>query len=97
MTSKDVLQVLSQHKLEIQQKFAVEDLAIFGSVARDEIHPGSDLDVLVTFQDRPDFDRFMNLKFYLEDLFGVAVDLVTDKALRHELRASVEREAIHVP
>jgi predicted nucleotidyltransferase len=97
VTSKDVLQVLSQHKREIQRRFAVDDLAIFGSVARDESHPGSDLDVLVRFQNRPDFDRFMNLKFYLEDLFGVVVDLVTEKALRREIRSSVQREAIHVP
>ena len=97
MTSKDVLQVLSQHKPEIQQRFAVDDLAIFGSVARDESHPGSDLDVLVTFQNRPDFDRFMNLKFYLEDLLRVMVDLVTESALRHEIRSLVQREAIHVP
>jgi predicted nucleotidyltransferase len=59
VTSKDVLQVLSQHKPEIQQRFAVADLAIFGSVARDESQAGSDLDVLATFQNRADFDRFM--------------------------------------
>jgi predicted nucleotidyltransferase len=74
----------------------VEDLAVFGSVARDEAGPGSDVDVLVRFSGRATFDGFMDLKFYLEDLVGLRVDLVTQKALRRELRPEVEREAVHV-
>ena len=56
----------------------------------------SDVDVLVEFDGPATSSRFFGVQFYLEDLFGCAVDLVTDKALRRELRASVERDAIHV-
>ncbi|HEY5312791.1 MAG TPA: nucleotidyltransferase family protein [Pirellulales bacterium] len=97
MNSQEVLRILSQHKPEIQRRFGVDDLAIFGSVARGESRQTSDLDVLVAFKNRPSFDGYMDLRFYLEDLLGVAVDLVTEKALRRELRDTIEREAIHVP
>jgi predicted nucleotidyltransferase len=97
MNSHEVLDILSRHKPEIARRFGVDDLAIFGSVARNESRVGSDLDVLVVFTNRPNFDRFMDLKFYLEDLLGLAVDLVTDAALRREIRPSVEREALRVP
>jgi uncharacterized protein len=52
---------------------------------------------LVTFEGAPNFDRFMDLKFYLEDIFGRKIDLVTRNALRPELRPQIDREAIHVP
>lgn len=66
-------------------------------MARNEVRPGSDLDVLVAFEGPADFDRSMDLKFYLEDLLGLTVDLVAEKALREELRPTIEREAVHVP
>ena len=60
---------------------------MFGSVARDEASPSSDVDVLVEFSGEASFDQFMDLTCYLEDLFGRSVDLVTTKALRPELRS----------
>jgi predicted nucleotidyltransferase len=54
------------------------------------------VDVLVSFEGPADFDRFMELKFYLEDVLGRPVDLVTHPALRPELRARIEREATRV-
>lgn len=71
-------------------------LALFGSVARNEAGPDSDVDLLVTFAAPPTFDRFMDLKFYLEDLLGRRADLVTAAALKPRLKAIVEREAIRV-
>jgi uncharacterized protein len=81
----------------LRQRFGVKDIAVFGSLARDELNEGSDLDFLVTFEGKPDFDRFMDLKLYLEDIFARPIDLVTKNALRPELRPRIEREAIHVP
>lgn len=97
MNSRDALRILADHQLELRDRFGVTELAVFGSVARNEARPDSDLDVLVSFDGRADFDRFMGLKLYLEDLFGITVDLVTQRALRPEIRLHVEREAIHVP
>ena len=68
-----------------------------GSVARDEAGSSSDVDVLVGFRGTPDFDRFMDLKLFLEEHLGARVDLVTTSALRPRLRAGVDLDAINVP
>lgn len=96
MTKHEVLDRLTERAQDVRQRFAVKTLAVFGSVARGEGRAGSDVDVLVAFDGPADFDRFMDLKFFLEDILGVRVDLVTDKALRPQLRPAIEREAIHV-
>jgi predicted nucleotidyltransferase len=74
----------------------VRNLSIFGSIVRDESTDDSDVDVLVVFDREGSFDLFMDLKFYLEDLLGVKIDLVTDKALRPQIRRAIEQELIHV-
>lgn len=96
MSRHQVLDLLNHRKSDLQRRFQVRDVAVFGSVARDEDSPSSDVDVLVEFSGEASFDQFMDLTFYLEDLFGRPVDLVTKNALRPELREQVEREAIHV-
>ena len=77
-------------------KFHVADLRLFGSFGRDEAREDSDVDILVNFSSPPTFDRYMGLKFFLEDLFGRKVDLVIEATLRKELRPRVLREAIRV-
>ena len=96
MNRRDTLRVLSERREELRRRFSVKDLALFGSAARDDARAESDLDVLVTFEGPAEFDRFMDLKFYLEGVFGVRVDLVTARALRPELRREIEKEAIRV-
>jgi predicted nucleotidyltransferase len=91
-----LLEALRQCAEVIRLRFGVRQLAVFGSVARGEARSDSDVDVLVTFDGPADFDRFMELKFYLEDMLGRPVDLVTQPALRPELSARIEREAIRV-
>lgn len=97
MNAQDTLQVLSEHMSEVRRKFAVQSLAIFGSVARNEAGATSDLDVLVEFAGRPTFDNYMGLKLFLEELFGVAVDLAIPSDLRPALRPRIQQEALHVP
>jgi len=96
MTRSDILRQLASQSATLKQRFGMRDLAVFGSVARDEALPGSDLDLLVSFDAPASFDRFMGLKLYLEDALGVRIDLVTANALRPEMRSQIEREAIHV-
>jgi len=90
------LQKLTQSKPELHRRFGVVDLALFGSTLRGEARPDSDVDVLVRFDGPATSARYFGVQFYLEDLLGAPVDLVTDKALREELRHIVEREAVHV-
>jgi hypothetical protein len=91
-----VLKLLEGHKAELQERFGVTHLALFGSATRDTAGPESDIDILVAFDGPATSKRYFGVQFYLEDLFGRPVDLVTDKALRPELRPFIEREAIHV-
>ncbi|MGC3985744.1 MAG: nucleotidyltransferase family protein [Pseudorhodoferax sp.] len=91
-----VLQLLAQHKRSMAERFGVLDLALFGSVARGQASEHSDVDLLVRFDGPATSERYFGLMFYLEDMLGQPVDLVTDKALRPELRSHVERDAIHV-
>jgi predicted nucleotidyltransferase len=69
---------------------------LFGSTARDTAQSHSDVDILVAFDGPATSARYFGVQFYLEDLFGCGVDLVTKKALRAELRPYIEREALHV-
>ncbi len=96
MKNTEVIQILRQHRDEIRQRFGVKSLAVFGSVARGEAGPESDVDILVEFEGRTTFDRYMGLKFFLEDLLGTRVDLVTRRALKPRMRPYVEREAVYV-
>lgn len=96
MKRHDVLTLLQAHKPRLAQQFGVTDLALFGSTVRDEARPDSDIDILVSFDGPATSKRYFGVQFYLEDLLGCPVDLVTVKALRAELRTSVEREAVHV-
>ena len=75
MTRQEIIERLSGRLGQIRQKFSVQRLALFGSAARDEAGPVSDVDVLVVFKGPTSFDAFMDLKFYLEDLLGRRVDL----------------------
>jgi hypothetical protein len=96
MKRSETLKLLRQHLPELKTRFGVVDLALFGSTSRDTAGAESDIDILVTFHGPATSSRYFGLQFYLEDLLGRPVDLVTDKALRPELRPYVEREAIHV-
>ena len=96
MSKHRVLALLNAHIPELERRFGVRDLALFGSTARGEADEQSDVDILVSFDGPATSARYFGVQFYLEDLLSRPVDLVTDKALRPELRPYVEREAIHV-
>lgn len=79
---------------DMKERFGVRKIGVFGSAARGEAGPESDVDVLVEFDD-PAFDRYMDLKFYLEDLFGRPCDLVIEESLKEDLRGSVLNEVLY--
>lgn len=95
MRRDEILKILREHRTQVNT-FGVKSLAVFGSVARDEARPDSDVDILVEFDPPPTFQRFMDLKFYLEDLFGCRVDLGTPDTLKPRIRARVQSEVLHV-
>lgn len=96
MTRNQALQILANNRDKLEG-FAVESLAIFGSVARDEATDASDVDVLVQFKKGKPIGLFEFVRFqrFLSDIMGRPVDLVTPEALRQEMRQQVLREAVH--
>ncbi len=95
MTRETALALLNEHRDELAA-FGLRRLAVFGSVARNEAGPDSDVDVLVDFSGEPTFKRYAGLYDSLEDILLCPVDLVTSDSLRNPLRASVERDACDV-
>lgn len=95
MNRDEILERLRAHMGEIRA-LGVKHLALFGSVARGEAGPQSDLDVLVEFGGAATLDGFMDLRDLLERLTGRRVDLVTDRALKPMLRPRIERDLVRV-
>ena len=96
MTRDEVLETLRAHRETLAERFGVRSLALFGSYARGTATESSDIDILVRFDGPATSKSYFGVQFYLEDLFGRPIDLVTDKALRPRFRPYVEREAVDV-
>lgn len=93
LDKEQVLAILQAHQEELRG-FGVRSLALFGSVARDEARPDSDVDLLVEFAKPVGLFAFARLQRYLEQALGRAVDLGTLKSLRPELYESVSQETV---
>lgn len=92
----EILALLRQHEPELKIRFGVARIGIFGSFARGEEGPDSDVDVLVIFQNgKKTFDNFMGTKFYLEELFNRRVDLVTEAALKPLIREPILKDVLY--
>lgn len=92
----EVKKILARHKLELGRKFRVKRLGIFGSYARNEQKPGSDVDILVEFRETPGLFEFMDLEERLAGLLGAKVDLVTKKALKPHIGGHILREVVYI-
>ena len=95
MNRYEVLDILQSHKPTLAERFGVTGIALFGSFARDEATDRSDVDILVRFDGPATSRAYFGVQFYIEDLLGRRVDLVTDRALRCEFRPYVERESLY--
>ena len=94
MDREYILTFLKEHKEELKQKYHIKKMALFGSFARDEADEKSDIDILV---DMPSsFDKFFELKYYLEENFNREVDLGKFKTLRLLVKDKIEKEILYV-
>lgn len=93
MRRAEVLRLLAEHRDELAE-MGVISLAVFGSVARDEAGPDSDVDLLVDIRRPMGFFQYYAIKEYLERLLGRPVDLVTREALKRQLRDQILAEAV---
>ena len=94
-TGEIVKSELARHKPILERRFHVSHIGVFGSVARGEAKKGSDVDVLVDFNQPIGWD-FIDLKEYIEDILGRRVDLVTVNALKPQLRKTILGEVVYV-
>ncbi|MBN2251882.1 MAG: nucleotidyltransferase family protein [Candidatus Altiarchaeota archaeon] len=86
------MRMLREHD-DVLRRYGVKRIGLFGSYARGEQTLDSDMDFLVEFEE-PSFDDFMDLSFYLEDLFGLKVELVTTQGLSKHVEPYVRREVV---
>jgi len=93
MTVDEVRESLAEHRDELAA-MGVGGLSIFGSVARGDAGPESDLDLLVDLTRTMGLLEFIGIKHFLEDLLGCAVDLVMPDALKPRVREAVMAEAV---
>ncbi|MCD6126958.1 MAG: nucleotidyltransferase family protein [Methanomicrobia archaeon] len=86
LTSEEIIQKLEENGKKIKE-YGVKRIGLFGSYMRNEQRAESDIDILVEFEKgKKTFDNYMNLKFFLEELFGCKVDLVIIEAIKSDLR-----------
>jgi hypothetical protein len=93
-SQEDILNSLNQHAAELRKSFSVNRIGLFGSFARGNASEKSDVDILVEL-DKPSFDHYMDLKFYLEKLFERSVDLVLSDTIKPRLQPIIKQEVIY--
>ena len=93
MKRDEVLAILAAHREQLQA-LGVKSLELFGSVARNEARPDSDVDFLVEFDQPGGLFQLLRVQYYLEDILGCSVDLGTQDALREHLREPVLKDVI---
>lgn len=89
-----ILDVLRSNKQYMEANFTIKSIGLFGSYARNDHHTKSDIDILVTFSE-PTFDHYMDLKFYLEDIFERSVDVVMEKTVKKRLKETILQETLY--
>jgi predicted nucleotidyltransferase len=94
LTRSDVLQTLSMQRNDLK-RLGVKSLRLFGSVARDEARPDSDIDFLVEFVSAPSFFELFEVQYFLEDLFHCKIDLGMEESLKEHLREPVLKDVIY--
>ena len=92
---EEIKEIIKEHKQELEQRFKVKSIAIFGSYAREEQAEESDVDIVVEFKE-PVGLLFVHLADYLEEILKVKVDLLTLDSIKPNRRKYIIDELIYV-
>lgn len=92
----DIISRLRAEKEYLNKKYKVTRLGVFGSFARGEETPDSDVDILVEFSEVPGMRDFFSTEEYLEKILNRRIDLVRQTAIRPELKDRIMSEVIFV-
>ena len=91
--ANEIISILKLHSQVLKERFRVKEIGAFGSYVRGEQKRGSDIDILVEFEEGyKTFDNYMDLKFYLEEILKSKIDLVLKTAIRAELKQNILSE-----
>ena len=94
MTADELLKARRSEILSLARKYGALNVRIFGSVARGEARPDSDIDFLVDLEPGRSLFDLGGLLYELRSLLEVEVDVVTEKGLRRRIRESIIQEAV---
>lgn len=95
-TLDEIKVILKKYRDEIRREFKAEIIGVFGSYVRGEEKPESDVDVLVRFKEGATLFDLVGLAEFLEERIGIKVDVVSERALRPELKEQILREVVTV-
>jgi len=93
---EEVKRILEKHKKELQDKYKVKSIGIFGSYIRDQQKIGSDIDILIEYIEVPDLITFIDLQNYLSELLRTKVDLVMKSVLKPNIGKRILKEVIYL-
>lgn len=95
--AETIIKKLKEHVPELKSRFKVQEMGVFCPQIKGKAKKRSDTDILIEFEkDWKTFDNYMELKFYLEKLFHLRIDLVIKSALKEDLKADILSEGIYV-
>lgn len=92
---EELKKIINQHKKELEEKYKVKSIAIFGSYVRNEQNAESDVDILVEFRE-PVGLLFIHLADYLEEILSVEVDLLTPEAIKPNRKKYILEKLVYV-
>ncbi len=95
-TIKDIETIIQTHKKELEEKYGLKEIGIFGSYVRGEQLQNSDIDILVKIERPMGFIKFIRLENHLSQILGTKVDLVTKKALKPYIGRRILQEVQYV-
>ncbi len=96
MALDEIKKIISSNREVLEDRFKVRTIGIFGSYARAEQKKRSDIDIIVEFNGTIGLIEFMRLEFYLKDLLGIKVDLVTKDALKPYIGKHILDEVVYI-
>lgn len=95
-TKQNIITILKEND-NILKNFGIKKVGIFGSFVREEQNDDSDVDLLAEFEkEQKTFDNFMNAAFFLEDVLGIPVELVTEESISPYLKPHIMKEVEYV-
>jgi len=94
-TLKEIEKIIKQHQRELEEKYKLKRIGVFGSYARGEQSEGSDIDILVEFKEPVGF-LFIHLADFLEEILESEVDLVTPDAIKPNRKRYIMEDVSYV-